>query len=85
MQEFRRTVELSSDTNYWFVEMGPIPGMPGWHTKLYQSNSYPFPSEEAAKRFGMAARERDWKREISIRYPDGTRRLVPLIGDEWND
>lgn len=85
MQEYRKRITHNPDAHYWFVEMGPIPGMPGWHTKLYESNSYPFPSEEAAKRFAMGVRERDWKREAWIRYPDGSRREVPLIGEDWND
>jgi len=85
MKEFRRDVPLSHDTKYWFVEMGPIPGMPAWHADIYQSSSYPFPSEEAARRFAMDVRERDWKREAWIRYPDGSRRKVPLIGKDWDD
>lgn len=85
MQEFRRDIPHRADADYWFVEMGHIPGMPGWHQKLYASSSYPFPSLEAARRFAMGVRERDWKREVHIRYPDGERKKVPLIGEDWDD
>lgn len=83
MNEYRRTITHSPDSQYWFVEMGPIPNQPDWHMKLYDFQSYPFPSLEAARRFSMGARERDWERDIKIRYPGGEIRKVPLIGEEW--
>lgn len=79
MNEYRTTIPLSHHTDYWFVEMGPIPGQPDWHMKLYEFQSYPFPSVEAARRFAFTARERDWKRDISIRFPDGEKEVVAYV------
>lgn len=85
MNEYRKNITHNPESQYWFVELGPIPNQPDWHMKLYAHSSYPFPSEESAKRFGLGSRERDWDREIHIRYPDGTRRRVPLIGEDWDE
>lgn len=79
MNEFRRDIPLSTESQYWFVEMGPIPNMPDWHTELYAYQAYPFPSLEAARRFAFDARERDWKRSIAIRFPDDTKEIVPHV------
>lgn len=72
MNEFRRTIELSHTTPYWFVEMGPSPDKPLWHQELYRFQSYPFPSEAAAQRFATTHRELYPGRTIAIRYPEGT-------------
>ena len=79
MKEFRRDVPINHETDYWFVEMGPVPGQPSWHQQLYKFQSYPFPRLEAARRFALGSRERDWKREISIRFPDGTTEAIPPL------
>lgn len=69
----------SPDSQYWFVEMGPIPDKPDWHQKMYEFQSYPFPRYEAARRFAFGARERDWKRDIGIRHPDGVVEPWPVV------
>lgn len=71
MNEYRRDVPLSTDTDYWFVDMGPIPGMPGWHQELYAHGSYPFPTLAAARLFASNHKREHWLRKISIRFPDG--------------
>ena len=82
MNEYRRSTTLTQDTDYWFVVMGPIPNMPDWHMSLYAQQSYAFPSEQAARRFAMTSRERDWDRDISIKEPDGNLYKVPFVGEE---
>lgn len=77
MREFRRDVPLAHGTEYWFVEMGPIPGKPDWHTQLYASQAYPFPSPVAAKLFAANHRKMYADREIAIRFPDGHREVLP--------
>lgn len=69
----------STTSKYWFVEMGPIPDQPAWHMKLYAHQSYPFPSYQAARRFAFGSRDRDWKREIAVRLPDGTKEVIPPL------
>lgn len=71
MNEYRKTIPLSTTTPYWFVEMGPIPNMPDWHTELYSHQSYPFPTEVAAHRFANAASAEHPSRAVKVIYPKG--------------
>ncbi len=51
MEQFRRDVPRHKpDSEYFWVELGPIPGYPDWHIQS-QSNRYPFPTAVAAGRF----------------------------------
>ena len=54
MDAYRKTIELDRDKSYWFVDLGPIPGKPDWHMKMYEQVSYAFPSLESATRFAVA-------------------------------
>lgn len=67
--EYRRRMELDQNTDYWFVEMGELNFLNG-------GSSYPFTSEEAARRFAInhkliAKQQHGVDRAISIRHPDG--------------
>ncbi|AGR46487.1 hypothetical protein ODIN_73 [Mycobacterium phage Odin] len=66
MKEYRKTLELSADTNYTFVELGPVAGMPRWHEQS-QPSRWPFPSPEAAERFAAANRAQYPGREVVVR------------------
>ena len=79
MDEYRRDIPHNPKNDYWFVELGPIPDQPDWHMKLYEFQAYPFPRLEAARKFAFSSRERYWKRDISIRFPDGTREEIPHV------
>jgi len=68
IEKYRRTVELDRDAEYHYVELGPIPGKPGWHEQAKPS-SYAFPSVEAATRFAQGHKEPG--RSVLIRFPDG--------------
>ena len=66
MQEYRKTLTHSPDTNYWWVELGPIEGYPDWHVQS-QPTSYPFPTLAAANLFA-ANHRRVWPgREVEVR------------------
>lgn len=65
MKEYRKTVPLDLTTEYWFVELGE-----GVATNA-TTGSYPFPTETGAWNFAYGIRERDPKRRIVIRFPDG--------------
>lgn len=71
--EYRKKIELSPDTEYWFVEMGPLNFLNG-------GSSYPFPTEAAAILFATNhlnfARLKGCERDIRIRYPNGTTRKI---------
>ncbi|ASZ75502.1 hypothetical protein KIW74_gp26 [Mycobacterium phage Kimona] len=71
--EYRRDVPVSTESEYWTVEMGPIPDRPRWHQGLYAHQAYQFPSIEAATRFAQTHKIRDPGRYIVIEYPDGRR------------
>lgn len=79
MKEYRKSIPLNQDSQHWFVELGPIPSTPDWHSAIYYNNSYPFPSLEAARRFAFDARGRHWQRDIAIRFPDGSREEIPHV------
>lgn len=61
-------INLENDGAYFYVELGPIPGVPTWHDKSNPSR-WPFPTLAAALRFAEA-HERPG-RDIVIRCPDG--------------
>ncbi len=56
MNEYRKDIPLSTETEYTWVHLGPIPDMPAWHTELYAHQAYPFPTEAAAFRFANSHR-----------------------------
>lgn len=70
MNEYRKTIPLSTTTDYWFVQMGPIPNKPDWHMKLYAKSSYAFPTEVAAHRFANAAAAEHPDRDVKVIYPE---------------
>ncbi|ASZ75237.1 hypothetical protein PBI_MISSWHITE_71 [Mycobacterium phage MissWhite] len=72
MKTHKKTLDLSSESEYTFVEMGPIPDLPPWHQQSHPSR-FPFPTPEAAQRFAQAAAVRHPGREVVIAYPDGRR------------
>lgn len=55
MKEYRRDVVHAPDSEYHWVELGPIPGLPEWHLQS-GLNRYPFPKEHAAFRFAENAK-----------------------------
>lgn len=68
--KYRKTIDLSPTTDYWFVQLGEL-------NRLNGSSSWPFPSLEAAERFAelqksLALEVHAVHREVAIRYPDGT-------------
>lgn len=81
--EYRKAIQLSSETEYWFVEMGPVPDRPAWHQEVYRHNRYPFPTEFAAFRFAASHKRRDPNRDIAVRCPDG--KTVPITLLELGD
>ncbi|AFF28449.1 hypothetical protein FDI11_gp26 [Mycobacterium phage Tiger] len=91
MTTYKKDLPLSTEAEYWFVEMGRL-------DRLNGPSSYPFPAEQAAFRFAAAekrrAAEHKWldmddtwhhgvDRDIAVRFPDGTRVTIPLpeLGD----
>lgn len=69
--EYRKSIPLAVDTEYWFVEMGPIPDKPAWHQDLYRWQSYPFPTERAALLFAGNHAGLYPGRHVAVRYPNG--------------
>lgn len=67
MEPYRKKVNLPTGSDYWMVEMGPIPNRPDWHQKLYQASSYAFPTKEAAELFARTHTARDPERTITIK------------------
>ena len=67
MEPYRKKVNLPTGSDYWFVEMGPIPNMPDCHQRLYQASSYAFPSRAAAELFARTHTSRDPDRDVKIR------------------
>jgi hypothetical protein len=68
--EYRKRIEVDSNTDYWWVAMGPLNFLNG-------GCSYPFPTAAAASRFAqnqklIAKAIHGVDREISVTYPDGT-------------
>lgn len=73
MQEYRKRIEVSTETDYWWVELGVLSAMHG-------GASYPFPTYEAARKFAIVAKRRDIDRSVSVIYPDGSQH--PIL---WQD
>lgn len=74
--EYRKKVELRPGTDYWFVDMGELNFLNG-------GVSYPFTSEEAARKFAvnhklLAKQKHGVNRRIEIRHPDGFIQEVEL-------
>lgn len=72
--EYRKSIPLATDTDYWFVEMGEL-------TRLNGSFSYAFPSEESARKFAVAHKALALQihgvdRDISIKFPDNTKEVL---------
>ena len=59
-------------SEYTWVELGPIPGVPGWHIQS-KPTSYPFPTENAAIKFAINARLEYPGREVVVVTTDGER------------
>ena len=72
MNEYRKTIPLSTETKYWFVKLGSIPGTPDWHKQLYANRSYPFPTEAAAQRFAAAEAGRWPGMSVEVIEPEGS-------------
>ena len=73
MPEYRKSIPLDANTEYWFVELGVLSARHG-------GASYPFPSYEAARKFAFAHKRRDIDRDVSVIYPDGSQH--PIL---WHD
>lgn len=72
MSEYRRSIPLDTEREYWTVRMGPIPNKPRWHQELYASQSYPFPTREAADRFAENHQRIYPGQEIEVLPPEGS-------------
>lgn len=68
--EYRKTLTICPETDYWNVQMGPIPNLPAWHEQS-QGSSYAFPTVEAATRFAKTHQGLEPERQILIVFPDG--------------
>lgn len=67
--EYRKRIEIDRDKDYVFVDMGELNFLNG-------GSSYPFPTEEAARKFAVthkriAKQTYGVDREVSLRFPDG--------------
>jgi hypothetical protein len=66
--EYRKRIEIDRDKDYVFVDLEQGVFMNG-------GSSYPFPTEEAARRFAVNTKRvsimRGFEREVSLRFPDG--------------
>lgn len=68
--EYRKSIPLDANTDYWFVELGEL-------TRFNGSFSYAFPSLEAAQTFAeshkyVAKSLHGVDRDVSIKYPNGS-------------
>jgi hypothetical protein len=72
--EYRKRIEIDRDKDYVFVELEQGVFMNG-------GSSYPFPTEETARRFAVntkrAAVQRGVERHVSLRFPDGQIEEIP--------
>ena len=73
MPEYRKSISLDPNTEYWFVELGVLSARHG-------GAAYPFPSYEAARTFAFTHKRRDIDRDVSVIYPDGSQH--PIL---WQD
>ena len=67
MEPYRKRVDLPTDSDYWFVELGPVPDMPAWHQEMYSFSSYAFPTKVAANLFASNHQRMYPGREIKVR------------------
>jgi len=66
MEEFRRDVQRHKpDSEYAWVHLGPIAGLPSWHQQS-QPSAYPFPTNAAAALFASTHRELYPGREVEV-------------------
>lgn len=68
MSTYRREIKHGPASEYAWVELGPIPGLPGWHIQS-KPTSYPFPTNSAALQF--AASHRMEGRRIEVYMKEG--------------
>ena len=69
MNEYRRDMQHKPDSEYAWVDLGPIPDLPAWHMQ-FQPSSYPFPTNSAAMRF--AAAHQHPGRKVVVRMKEGS-------------
>lgn len=73
MKEFRREVPLHKPaSDYAWVELGPLPGVPDWHIQAEPSH-YPFPTDLAAVNFAVGCKGHAPDREVAVIHLDGQR------------
>jgi hypothetical protein len=71
--EYRKKIDLNPNSEYWFVEMGEL-------DRLNGPSSYPFPTEQAARRFAVNHKRLSYgQRDVQIRFPDGQ---IEVIDDD---
>lgn len=64
--EYRKKIDLDKEREYWFVQMGE-------YDRLNGPAAYPFPTEEAARKFAVNHKRMSLgQREIFIQFPNGT-------------
>jgi hypothetical protein len=68
--EYRKDIVHRPDSEYFWVELGPIPGYPEWHVQS-EVTRYPFPTLAAANLFASNHRRLWPGREIEV--TDGQR------------
>lgn len=71
MVEYRKSIDLDANTEYWFAELGVLNFLNG-------GSSWPFTSEDAARKFAIAHKRiaktiHGIDREVWLRFPDGTK------------
>jgi len=67
VKEYRKDLEHKPDSEYAWVDLGPIPDLPSWHMQ-FQPSSYPFPTNAAALMF--AAAHRMPGRKVAVRMKE---------------
>lgn len=72
LPEYRKTIDLDPNTDYTFVELGPIPELPSWHQQSNPSR-FPFPTESAAFTFAKNTKYDHPNRQVVVATTDGKR------------
>jgi len=75
MTEYRKDVTHKPDSEYAWVELGPIPGLPEWHQQS-QPSRYPFPTGVAAVKFATNNKAEWPERTIHVVFLDGHREEI---------
>lgn len=70
MDEYRKDIQHKPDSEYAWVEMGPIPDQPDWHMRLYAHQAYPFPTNAAALLFAATHRGIHPGRSVVVRMKE---------------